>query len=49
MNEYESCVCVVHCTLQIVFYALQNRENDCQGVKDPGHSENSNCESKKGN
>lgn len=49
MSEYESCVCVVHCTLQIVFYALQNRENDCQGVKDLGHSENSNCESKEGN
>lgn len=47
MSEYESCVCVVHCTLQIVFYALQNRKNDCQGVKD--HSENSNCESKKEN
>lgn len=36
-------------TLQIVFYALQNRENDCQGVKDHSHFENSNCESKEGN
>lgn len=40
------CVCVVHCTLQIAFYALQERENDCQGVKDHSHPEkNSNCES----